>query len=459
MKRRAFLSGVAAAGAVGLSACSGVSATNTSAPSGSAAGRQPLTMWFWGASADQQKQLNSLLVSNFNDSQPQYELSITYNDNVDKNVQTALSANQGPDVVYGSGPAFVSPYASASKIVSLDDYATHYGWKDKLLSPIYQSGTVEDKLYALTTSLSSYGIFYNQKTLTSNGWQVPTTQAELLSVMKAAQVKGMYATVTGNKGWQPVNLDYISLFLGSSAGPDKMYQALTGKLPWTDSTFADAVEQTTSWYKAGYFGGKDYQSLNFTDAMSLLSRGKSPFFIAPTLAFQFAAAYFNDAAGNTDDLGFTAFPNLNPTLGAQVQTIGTVNSLSINAHSKNPDGAAAVLDHILSSDFRTAVTKVWPGYWGVPLTTDFDATAFAGLSKQFATAVNDTKKAIDAGAYSFDIATFFPAKTLQDFVNIDSVWLGKQGTGDFLAKVQSDFNSELKAGSVPPIPQPKGAGG
>src|SRR5438270_4879670 len=93
--------GVASAVALALAGCS----------SGDAGGgRQTLQLWFWGAPPQQQQTMKQVLVDGFNKSQDKYTLQVTFNNAVDKNVQVALSANKGPDIVYGSGPAFSAAY-------------------------------------------------------------------------------------------------------------------------------------------------------------------------------------------------------------------------------------------------------------------------------------------------------------------------------------------------------------
>jgi raffinose/stachyose/melibiose transport system substrate-binding protein len=435
-----------------LSACGGGGA-------GTTAGRQTLTFWFWGAPPAHQETMKKVLVDGFNASQSKYTLQVTYNNDVDKNVQVALAANQGPDVVYGSGPAFSAAYAASGKLANMDQYATNYGWKDRLLGPMYESGTVGGKLYALPNSLNTLGIFYNKAVLTKLNAQVPTTIDELEAVMDKAKAAGMYASVTGNKGWRPVNEDYSSLFLTHLAGPQTVYDALTGKVPWTSAPIQAAVDKSAQWFKKGYLGGKDYTNLNFTQSMQLLADGKSPFFIGPTLAFQFATDYFNDKSGNVDNLGFTSFPTIGAGLASPLYTLATTASLSINAASKNKDGAAEVIDYMMTNKFLKDMTATWPGYWGVPLKTlDAQPADFQGLSRSYLTAIQDMIKAVNAGNFGYFTATFFPPATEQELINIDTVWEGTASTGAFLSKVESTFQGELAKGLVPPIPAPKAAG-
>ncbi len=435
--------------ALAVSACA-------SGPANESSGRKNLQFWFWGAPPAHQAAMKKILVNGFNASQSKYTLSVTYNNSVDQNVQVALTAGKGPDVVYGSGPAFAAAYVGKGKLADMDAYSQQYGWKDRILGPMYESGTVGGKLYSLPNSLNTLGIFYNKKVLAKLGSPVPATFADLESTMEKAKAAGLYASVTGNKGWKPVNENYTSLFLTHSAGPSVVHDALTGKIPWTDPAIVQAVQASADFFKKGYLAGKDYSNLNFTDAMQLLKAGKSPFFIGPALAFQFATDFFNPQSGNVDDLGFTAFPNVNPKLASPLYTLASTASLSINAGSPNKDGAAAVINYMLTPKFAKDMTTVWPGYWGVPL-KNFDANPndFTGLSKQYVIVIQNMINSVNNGNFGYFTGTFFPPATEQALVNIDSVWLGKTSAQAFLAKAQSTFKTELDKKLVPPIPAQK----
>ena len=416
-------------------------------------GRQKITMWFWGAPPEDQKAMRDVLINPYNKSQNKYTLTVEFRNTVDKDISVALAAGQGPDIVYGSGPAFIAPLAAAGKLEPLDKYSVQYNWKGRILAPIYQSALVKGKLYSLPNSLNTLGIFYNKKVLARNGWKVPTTLAELTTIMDAAKAKGLYPSVTGNKGWQPVNLNYANIFLTHVAGPDKVYGALTGKVAWTDPAIVRAVQMSADWYKKGYLGGNDYTSLNFNDAVQLLADGRSPFFIGPTIVFQFANQFFTGDKAN--DLGFFPFPRVSADQKYPIFTLGTTATLSVNANSKNKDAAAAVINRMMTPEFALEMTKRWPGYWGVPLKTFNPNTAgMSPLSAAFVKVMHDTINAIGTGHFGYAAETFFPPATQQDFVNIDTVWQGTTSATGMLQRAEADFKREQAAGLVPPAPAP-----
>lgn len=340
--------------------------TETKAENSDVSGREEITLWFWGAEPYAQEAMQTILADTYNASQDKYKLMIEFRPSVDTDMSTALAANQGPDVVYGSGPSFVMPLVEAEKLEPLDTYAQKYGWKDRLLEPFYESGTVNGTLYSLTSGVSTVGVFYNTKVLKEQNWEVPKTLEELESIMDQALEKGMYASVTGNKGWKPVNENYASLFLTHFAGPETVYRCLTGEEKWNNPEVASAIEESKRWWDKGYLAGTDYVNLNFSESLQLLADEKAPFFIGLSIAFQWAASFFT--GDKAENIAFIPFP-ATQAVPNETYTLGTSCTLSINANisQEHKDEAAKIIDMMLQPEFMQEMTTAWPGYWGTPL--------------------------------------------------------------------------------------------
>lgn len=413
-----------------------------------------IVMWFWGAEPYAQKALNELLADKYNASQDKFTLKIEYRNSVDSDMTTALAANKGPDIVYGSGPSFVMPLVEANKLEPLDKYSEKYGWKDRILEPIYESGTVDGKLYSLGNSLNTVGVFYNKKVLKDNGWETPKTLEELEKIMDEAIAKGMYASVTGNKGWKPVNENYASLFLTHFAGADIVYKCLKGEEKWNNKAVEKAIIDSAEWYKKGYLGGKDYSSLNFSESLQMLADGKSPFFIGPSIGFQWAKSFFVDDKEN--DLGFMAFPATDkvkePTYTLSVPCTFSINA---NVSQEHKDEAAKIIDIMMQPQFTHDITKVWPGYWGTPLKdlSQIKTDDMTGLSKSYMDVVKDIANAVQKGNFGYYTNVFFPAGTQQIFIDIENVWYETETASSLLDRADKEFAKELQKGLVPPIPK------
>jgi raffinose/stachyose/melibiose transport system substrate-binding protein len=82
---------------------------------------------------------------------------------------------------------------------------------------------------------------------------------------------------------------------------------------------------------------------------------------------------------------------------------------------------------------------------------DFPANSDPRVRRQYL-ALNATKN------YGYTTWTFWPAQT-DTYIGqqITKVLTGQQSPKDFCAGVDSAFQSEFKAGKVPPVPAPAGA--
>ena len=419
--------------------------------------REEINLWFWGAEPYAQEAMKKYLVDAYNASQDKYQLVVEFRPSVDSDMTTALAANQGPDIVYGSGPAFVMPLVEAGKLEAMDEYSEEYGWADRILQPYYESGTVDGKLYSLTNGISTMGVFYNKKVLEDNGWEVPTTIEDMEKIMDEAMEKGLYGSVTGNKGWQPVNENYASLFLTHVATPDTVYKCLTGEESWNNDDVKAAIEKSKEWWDKGYLAGDDYVNLNFSESLQLLADEKAPFFIGPSIAFQWAASYFTD--DKTENIAFIPFP-ATEQVPDETYTLGAACTLSINANvsQEHKDEAAKIIDIMMSPDFTEEMTAAWPGYWGTPLKdlSSVDTADMGYLSKSFMDVVQNVSAAVEKGNFGFYDNVFFPADTQQRIVNIDEVWFGTSSVDDYVDSIETAFKDEFDKGLVPPIPKPAG---
>jgi raffinose/stachyose/melibiose transport system substrate-binding protein len=421
--------------------------------------RTQVQFWMWGAGPHLQDVIRAVLVDPYNESQDQFELVMTFRNDVDSVIASVLPAGGGPDLVYGSGPAFVIPFAQAGHLANMEPYSEMYGWRDRIIAPIYQSGTVGGDLYALPNSLNTMGVFYNKVLFEENGWEIPTTFAGLEAIMDDALSQGLYASVTGNKGWRPVNENYTQLFLNHWAGPQVVYDAITGAIPWTDAAIAEAIQKSADWFQADYLAGEDYFNLNFLDAVQLLSSNQSPFFFGPSIVFQFATDFYNEENGNLDELGFFPLPS-KEGLPSPMYILGTAATLSINGNSppEVQDAVASIIDRMMTQEFLVGMAQGgWPGYWGVPISQmDINLDDFTGLSRGFLGVIQETVSAVNAGNFGYAPDAFFPPATQATLIEVDAVWVGDLSVEDFLASVQAAYDEDQAAGLVITPPSPGG---
>jgi raffinose/stachyose/melibiose transport system substrate-binding protein len=300
--------------------------------------------WWVSLSDDAIAELNEVFVKPLKAEYPDIDFKFqSKGDALQDTLRTSLQGGAGPDIIAVPNPAAVPPYVTASLLEPLDDYATQYGWKDKIASWAYDTGVVQDNLYALPGTFDAYGIMYNKKVFEDNGLAFPTNMEELQSAGQTLMDNGVAPFANGAK--------YISFFtaplLGAIAGPDTVYQASTGAIPWTDPQLMDAMSQMVDWIQAGWFRGSPDAFLAGDEfgGYTLLAQGKAAMYLIGAWSFDSMAKAFAD---NPDDWDWAEVPGLASGVTASYP-IGVGGSYAINAASESKDAAAAVLDFYYSN--------------------------------------------------------------------------------------------------------------
>jgi raffinose/stachyose/melibiose transport system substrate-binding protein len=414
---------------------------------GFAADQKPVSFWYESASPENQDNLKNILIDPFNTAHPEDMLSIDFRGSeLDKQLRIAMLSGNGPDVVFTAGPSYVAAMAQAGQLLPLDDYAKKYGWNDNLLPLFLELGKYDGKLYALAKTYETLGLFYNKTLFNTNGWKAPTTIAEFESLADEMKAKGLVPFGAGNADWRPANEHYVSIILNSVAGPENVYKALTGAIPWTDPAFVAAIDKLAQWWDKGYFGD-NYFSLTLEQAFAQVATGQAG--MAPTGTWNFTniPTYFPQ---NNAEPGFVGFPSAS---GDPIYPLGIGSTLSVNAKSGNADGAAAVLDYIFKDDFYSKMNSVWQGEWNLPL-KDLSGVKLAdSVQPLYIEVMKNLSSAVSAGKYGYTTWTFLPPATDTYLVSgMEEVWLKKQSSADFLKKLNDTFKSEKDAGKAPAVP-------
>jgi raffinose/stachyose/melibiose transport system substrate-binding protein len=91
------------------------------------------------------------------------------------------------------------------------------------------------------------------------------------------------------------------------------------------------------------------------------------------------------------------------------------------------------------------------GYNAAPV--QLKADLLTGIDPRFAAIIEAMGKASQSGGYGYTSWAFFPPKTEALLLEVEKVWAGEMTSTEFLQNLQKQFDEELSAGEVPPIPQ------
>lgn len=413
----------------------------------SAQDKTAITVW-WGDGDTAQCQADTI-VDAFNAQSDSTVLEAVLQTDQWDVTRTAVSGGGGPDIVVTPGPSFVFELAQAGLIVPLDTFSDANNWGDSFVDWALSLGEVDGELYSLSTELETMILYYNKTLFEEFGWELPDTMDDLMALAEEIEAEGIIPFSQGNAEWRPANEWFVSAFLNNIAGPDKVYQALTGEIEWTDESFAEAIEaldmiQQNDWFS----GGLDiYYTITFDELHAAQGNGDAAFNMEGSWYMDSVNNFFGEEAGNDNDWDWIPVPS---ATGEDIYSLGTGSTYSISAWSENPDNAAEFLTYFFLPETQAALT-VACGL--APAPVRISADMLDGIDPRQARLFEAIGEASDAGNYGYLTWTFWPPRSdVYIYEEIELLWDGQITVEDYLVGLNDVFAEELAAGDIPPIP-------
>lgn len=363
--------------------------------------------------------------------------------------RTALAGGGGPDIVTTPGPSWAVELSRAGQLAKLDEFAAQFGWDERFVPWALNLGTVDGALYSLPTQQETMVVFYNKTLFDQKGWQVPKTLDELKTLSETIAADGIIPFAHGNQEWRPANHWYLGEFLNQVAGPQKVYEFLTGEAKITDPEFVEAVNLLTEYQQNGWFmGGLENYYTTTSDAFhSALGSGEAAMMMEGTWFLAEAPNFFGEAAGNSNDWGWFPTPSLT---GEPTFDLGIGSTFSVNAASQHQAEAAEFLDYLFSPETQG---RLLTECGSDPAPIKIDASALEGVDPRHIEIIETLNDSAANNNYGYLMWTFFAPK-VDSFLteNIERVWAGEMTADELLAEAQAIHDEEMVSGSVPPIP-------
>jgi raffinose/stachyose/melibiose transport system substrate-binding protein len=445
-----FALGASAVGSL-LAACGG---SQSSGGSGKPSGT--VKIWIGQDDAQRRQYIKTHDIDAFNKSHPDITMDVSFKpiDGIDRLIQIALPAGNGPDLVPTPGPSYALQYITSNLLLDIDKYAQQYNWKSKFFPWALDSGRVNGKLYSLPTSYETMLIYYNTTLFQQKGWKPPTNRSELEALAEEAMGQGIVPFMAGSADWRPATEWFVTVFFNNYAGPSAVYQALTGKIPWTDPVFVDAITLMNNYFQKGWFGGgvKQYFTNKFDPQDAAFAQGKAAMDMEGTWAFSNWPSFFGSPHTNTD-YNWAPVPPLRDGLPNPIYPLGIGGTISISASSKVADAAAEYLDWYYSTPKRMTQEMADMNFEALPIyvkASDFPSNINPRLRDHYLS-IND---ATSKGVFGYTTWTFWPPKSdVWTYQGMDKVLTGNITPAQYCAQLDSIFKKELQQGVVPPIPK------
>lgn len=437
-RRRLLQGAVIAAPAIAL---------GTRGPMARAQDKPELTMWFDTTSGPETAQcLVDGVIS-------PYPGDATINPTLQANnwdaTRTALAGGEGPDLIGTPGPSFAFELAKAGQLLVLDDFAVSEKWSEAFVPWALSLGLVDGKLYSVPNEVETLVLYYNKTLFAANGWSVPKTTDELMALSQTISDAGIIPFAHCNQEWRPANEWFVGEFFNQIAGPQKVYEALTGTGKFTDPLFVEAITLLDTMQKNGWFmGGLDrYYTTTFADAEAVFASGEAAMKIEGSWWIADSALYWGAEAGNDNEWDWAPVPSKD---GQPKFDLGIGSTQSINAKTEYPDQAAKFLTYFYSAESQaTMLTSCGLA----PAPVSIPAELLTGIDPRQSAILEALNKASADNNYGYTTWTFFPPKTETYLIEaIEKVWAGDLTVEEYLQGIQEQFDVEVAAGDIPPIP-------
>jgi raffinose/stachyose/melibiose transport system substrate-binding protein len=429
-------------------AAAGVTVTGISLPQGGFAAQDGATITLWldiSGSPDRAQWLIDNTFKEFNDLGG-IQVEASMKDDGWTDTLTALDGGEGPDIVITPGPSLSLDLGIAGQLAPLDDYAAQYGWDESFFPWAIDLGTVDGTLMALPNEVETLVLYFNKTVFDDNGWTPPTTIDELTAVARLAADAGLIPFAHANAEWQGTNEWFVGEFLNHAAGPDKVHQALTGALPWTDQVFVDALTVLNEYQQNGWFmGGLDqYYAATFEESIAAFASGDAAMRIDGSWLVSDALTYFAESGQEWD---WTPMPS---TSGDVIFDLGIGTTYGINAASSQADAAAEFLAYFFSPEAQASQVA---GAGLDPAPVNIPADLLGDIDARRERMIEQIDKVTSEGGYGYTTWTFLPPQSDTYLIEeIEKVWAGDITVEAYLQGLQDIFATELEAGDVPPLP-------
>jgi raffinose/stachyose/melibiose transport system substrate-binding protein len=412
--------------------------------------------WSMESNADRDPIFLEKLQNAYNSAQDKYELEIQFEPNETRieSLRTSMLAGMGPDIVETPGPSYVKEYQEAGMLENLDSYAAEFGWKDKLIPWAYSSGVFDGSLYAIPKTHESMVMLYNKTLFEENGWKVPTTLEELEDVAGKIKAKGMDVYTYGSSGWQPTHEHLVGIYLNNYAGPQAVYEAITGEREWTDPVFVEALELLKKhMVDEGWWSGslENYYAIGWDDFHAQFATRGAAMMTIGTWTFQATSL---GIGASDDEWGWAPLPSLSSNSTGPNFMIAIGTTMSVNAAAKNKDGAIDVLNWIMSNkDVVIDIASDFEfGEFVVPLLLD-ESDIPSSISPQVTSYLNEYARITGEGNYGYCTWTFWPAEPgVHIWKDMEVVWAGDISVEDFMSDHQKMWDKARKKNETLPVP-------
>lgn len=280
------------------------------------------------------------MAEKFNESQDEIHLEIESPNDAMTVLKTRFIRNDYPDIIGIGGDINYSNFLDAGMFMDVSDFDGVSDIKHAYMDIVDELEFIpEDGVHALPYVANCGGILYNRDMFEENGWKIPTTWTELMSLCETIRSSGKNPFYFGFKDTWTCLAPWNALAVGLT-DPDVCSQVNSG-----ETTFSDAYSEVAEKMKELVaYGESNPYAYSYNDACTAFARGESAMFAIGS----YAVPQIQSVNPNINIDSFT-FP-ANEDANDNVLNSGVDLLLAVMNTCKNKEAAYKVLDFMYQDD-------------------------------------------------------------------------------------------------------------
>ncbi|MDR3115305.1 MAG: extracellular solute-binding protein [Treponema sp.] len=187
-------------------------------------------------------------------------------------INTALAANDAPDIFYMWGGSFSRPFIEAGKMLDITDMIPG-STKNTMIPGAVEAVTVNGRIYSFPCYTHIANLYCNKELFEKAGAKLPATYAELLDTVKKLRAAGITPAVLGEKDRWP-GMYWFDIMAMRQAGNPASMAAMRDPAKFNSPDFIEAARKVQELVDAGLFNTSLF-SMSYDEMLGAFNNGQA----------------------------------------------------------------------------------------------------------------------------------------------------------------------------------------
>lgn len=320
-----------------------------------------ITFWSWVSDSDTIKQVYEQAIKEFN-SNNKYGVKIkavyTPGEQYKTKLQTAMAANNPPDILNMWAAGKMKPYVDANRLYSISDIMNKdKQWKDRYVNGVFDLTTFNGKIYGIPQIRVATVIYYNKEIFKKYNLTPPKKWSELVNVIKVLTKNGIIPFALDAR--DPWILAMYAEYIANRIDPDAYRKVQKDPNAWTDKAFIETGKKIQELVKLGAFP-KGATSLDYVAARNLFDQGKAAMYVMGI----WDVGYLSTQSPVKNKVGAFKWPEIEGGKGNINNFLAGIEQvIAISSNCKNKQAAAAWLKLLSEQKYAKDLLAEKAGYF------------------------------------------------------------------------------------------------